>query len=172
MSFLTLCFQFQFIVFIHLFGFQKSLYYLIKFSPGFAYFCLTCSICFRYESTISASFFGHTHKDEFELYYDEDTTRPVGVGFIGPSVTTYTSLNPGYRIYYVDGDREGSSRTVLNHETWVLDLEQSNKNRVAVWFKSYSAKEEYQMSSLGPDEWDKLYQRLKTNDDLLQTYYR
>ena len=29
--------------------------------------------------------------------------------FIGPSVTTYTGLNPGFRIYYIDGDYDKST---------------------------------------------------------------
>lgn len=50
----------------------------------------------RYESTVTGQFFGHTHLDEFEMFYDEkDKTRPLGVAFIAPSVTTYIDLNPG-----------------------------------------------------------------------------
>lgn len=50
----------------------------------------------RYESTITGQFFGHTHLDEFQMFYDEATmTRPLGVAFIAPSVTTYVNLNPG-----------------------------------------------------------------------------
>ena len=50
----------------------------------------------RYESTIAGQFFGHTHLDEFQMFYDEDTmSRPLGVAFIAPSVTTYVNLNPG-----------------------------------------------------------------------------
>uniref|UniRef100_A0A3Q4AJ71 Sphingomyelin phosphodiesterase n=1 Tax=Mola mola TaxID=94237 RepID=A0A3Q4AJ71_MOLML len=49
----------------------------------------------RYESTITGQFFGHTHLDEFQMFYDEPTmTRPLGVAFIAPSVTTYINLNP------------------------------------------------------------------------------
>lgn len=52
----------------------------------------------RYEKTIAAQFYGHTHFDEFSVFYDEIVpTRPVGVAFIGPSVTPYYDLNPGYR---------------------------------------------------------------------------
>lgn len=66
---------------------------------------------FRYESTITAQFFGHTHYDEYELFYDtSDFGRAVNVAFIGPSVTPYADLNPGYRIYYVDGDHDKSTR--------------------------------------------------------------
>ncbi|XP_054669866.1 sphingomyelin phosphodiesterase isoform X1 [Grus americana] len=50
----------------------------------------------RFEGTIAAQFFGHTHVDEFEMFYDEETlTRPVSVAFVAPSVTTYINLNPG-----------------------------------------------------------------------------
>ncbi|KAG8453104.1 hypothetical protein GDO86_004787, partial [Hymenochirus boettgeri] len=50
----------------------------------------------RYESTITGQFFGHTHVDEFEIFYDEETlTRPVSVAFVSPSVTTFINLNPG-----------------------------------------------------------------------------
>lgn len=53
-------------------------------------------IFFRYESTITGQFFGHTHLDEFQMFYDEATmTRPLGVAFIAPSVTSYVNLNPG-----------------------------------------------------------------------------
>ena len=33
---------------------------------------------FRYESTIVGQFFGHTHNDEFEIFYDEeDSSRAI-----------------------------------------------------------------------------------------------
>lgn len=65
----------------------------------------------RYESTITAQFFGHTHYDEFQLFYDTtDLGRALGVAYVGPSVSPYIDLNPGYRIYYVDGDHAKSTR--------------------------------------------------------------
>lgn len=71
-------------------------------------------LTFRYESTITAQFFGHTHFDEFSLFYDpKDLGRAVGVSYISPSVTPFINLNPGYRIYYVDGDRDHSTRVSL-----------------------------------------------------------
>ncbi|XP_029821611.1 sphingomyelin phosphodiesterase, partial [Manacus vitellinus] len=37
----------------------------------------------RFEGTIAAQFFGHTHLDEFELFYDEETlSRPVSIAFV------------------------------------------------------------------------------------------
>lgn len=66
----------------------------------------------RYSGTIAAHFLAHTHFDHFEMTYDPDTQEPVLVSYIGPSVTTYVGdkgLNPGYRIYTVDGDYANST---------------------------------------------------------------
>lgn len=64
----------------------------------------------RFESTVAAQFYGHTHKDEFKVFYDlEDFTRPTNVAFMGPSLTPFTDLNPGYRVYSIDGARPGST---------------------------------------------------------------
>ncbi|KAA0194494.1 hypothetical protein HAZT_HAZT006754, partial [Hyalella azteca] len=57
---------------------------------------------FGYESTITGQFFGHTHYDEFEVFYDDVDLRPASVAYVAPSVTTYDALNPGYRIYYIE----------------------------------------------------------------------
>lgn len=64
-----------------------------------------------YESTITAQFFGHTHYDEFQVFYDtSDLGRALGIAYVGPSVSPYYDLNPGYRIYYVDGDHSKTTR--------------------------------------------------------------
>lgn len=65
----------------------------------------------RFEQTITAQFFGHTHNDEIELFYDkENPERVIGVAYIAGSVTPYTYLNPGYSVVYVEGDYENSTR--------------------------------------------------------------
>lgn len=64
----------------------------------------------RFESTGAAQFYGHIHKDEFKIFYDlVDRNRPTNVAFIGPSLTPFTELNPGYRVYTIDGSRPGST---------------------------------------------------------------
>lgn len=66
---------------------------------------------FSYESTITAQFFGHTHYDEFQMFYDtSDLGRALSIAYVGPSVSPYYDLNPGYRIYYVDGDHPKTTR--------------------------------------------------------------
>ncbi|XP_050420386.1 sphingomyelin phosphodiesterase-like [Adelges cooleyi] len=131
------------------------------------------AIISRYESTITAQFFGHTHYDEFEIFYDtQNLTRPVSVAYVGPSVTTYMNLNPGYRIYYVDGDRKQSTRTVLDHETWVMNLKEANLYDYPHWQKLYSARTAYKLPTLLPRDWDAFINKLAVDRETFDLYYK
>ena len=64
----------------------------------------------RFENTVRAQFFGHTHNDQFVVFYDSETqSRPLNLGFVTPSVTTYTGMNPSYVLYTVDGPSQEAS---------------------------------------------------------------
>ena len=44
------------------------------------------------------------------MFYDDVTfMRPLSVLYIPGSVTTYSQLNPGFRIYEIDGNYHNSS---------------------------------------------------------------
>lgn len=74
------------------------------FIATFLYF-----IC-RYESTVAGQFFGHAHPSFYAMVYDDvKFTRPVSVIYVPGSVTTFSNLNPGYRIYTIDGFYENST---------------------------------------------------------------
>lgn len=127
----------------------------------------------RYESTIAAQFFGHTHFDEFELFYDRnDLSRVTNVAYVGPSVTPYYDLNPGYRIYYIDGDHKSTTRAVVDHETWVMNLKEANLYNYPIWYQLYSTRSAYQMPSLLPQDWDNLLNKLTSDTKLFDLYYK
>lgn len=134
----------------------------------------------RYESTITGQFFGHTHLDEFQMFYDEETmTHPLGVVFIAPSVTTFVGLNPGYRVYYVDGNYQGSSRLVLDHETYIMNLTEANHSPWAPhspqkdpkWTLLYRATEAYGLSTLFPSDFNRLIGTFINDDPVFQKFW-
>ncbi|KAM6907520.1 sphingomyelin phosphodiesterase [Xenentodon cancila] len=134
----------------------------------------------RYENTITGQFFGHTHLDEFQMFYDEETmTRPLGVAFIAPSVTTFINLNPGYRVYYVDGDYQGSSRLVLDHETYILNLTEANHSpespcnpeKNPKWTLLYRATKAYGLASVYPSDHDTLLKTFMKDDSVFQKFW-
>ncbi|XP_076437537.1 sphingomyelin phosphodiesterase-like isoform X2 [Babylonia areolata] len=128
----------------------------------------------RFESTISGQFFGHTHKDHFEVFYDTATlTRPTSVAYISPSVTPFSQLNMGYRVFTVDGNYSTSSYEVVDHETFILNLTSANSLAVPpVWQREYSARGTLGMGALFPSDWHRLVQRAGEDNSLLQMLYR
>nr|XP_023022925.1 sphingomyelin phosphodiesterase-like [Leptinotarsa decemlineata] len=131
------------------------------------------AIISRYESTITAQFFGHTHYDEFEVFYDhKDLGRAVSIGYVGPSVTPYYDLNPGYRIYYVDGDHDKSTRAVVDHESWTMNLREANLYGYPIWFKLYTAKQAFGLDALRPQDWDELVTKMSNDPKLFELFYK
>ncbi|KAH1003584.1 hypothetical protein HUJ04_003485 [Dendroctonus ponderosae] len=131
------------------------------------------AIISRYESTIISQFFGHTHYDEFEVFYDHtDLARPINVAYVGPSVSPYYDLNPGYRIYYVDGDHDKTTRAVVDHETWTMNLKEANIYGYPIWFQLYSARQSFGMDSLRPRDWDDFVERMTNDPKLFELFYK
>ncbi|GJJ79057.1 sphingomyelin phosphodiesterase [Entomortierella parvispora] len=95
---------------------------------------------------IAEQFFGHTHYDEFALYYGpgaQSSQNALATAWIGPSVTPYTDLNPGFRIYKVDN----GSWNVFESETYTADLSQAATwdatGATPNWHLEYSARQAY-----------------------------
>lgn len=70
-------------------------------------------IC-RFQRTITAQFYGHTHFEEFKVVFAPKSrkrplSKPISTAFVGGSVSAYTDLNPNYKIYYSDGGYSGAS---------------------------------------------------------------
>ncbi|GMS92183.1 hypothetical protein PENTCL1PPCAC_14358, partial [Pristionchus entomophagus] len=129
----------------------------------------------RFESTIAAQFFGHTHLDHFEVYYADSNSagRATHMNFIAPSITTANYVNPSYRIYTIDGGYDGASYTVLDAETYATDIDIANANdEEPKWALEYSAKAAYGLSDLSPSSWADLISRLAVDDELFTKFHR
>ncbi|XP_037777507.1 sphingomyelin phosphodiesterase-like [Penaeus monodon] len=131
-------------------------------------------IVYRYESTIAGLFYGHTHKDHYMMFYDPDEPeRAYHVGYVAQSQTPYHKLNPGYKVYTVDGDYQGSSYRVLDHENWILDLDEVNESNAPRMYLLYTAMEAYELSDLTPASWSgHLHQMSEPNSTLFEDFFR
>ncbi|XP_065583490.1 sphingomyelin phosphodiesterase-like [Artemia franciscana] len=128
----------------------------------------------RFEATLAGQFYGHTHKDEFKIFYDsEDSSRAINVAWIGSSLSTYGDVNPGYKVYILDGEREGSTFGMLDHEAWTMNLTEANIGPSEPhWFKLYDGRETFGLNSLSAQDMADLVHRFIVDDELFQVYYR
>jgi hypothetical protein len=129
---------------------------------------------------IAGIFFGHTHEDQFMIYYaNNGTTRDAAnaqtVGWIGPSITPLTNLNSGYRVYEVDtGDF-----SVYNTYTYYSNVSSFgaiNASQTGPVFKfEYSAREAYPIgwpdsAPLNATYWHRVTEAMATNHSLVSKF--
>ncbi|KAJ6086657.1 hypothetical protein N7467_005571 [Penicillium canescens] len=135
----------------------------------------------RYKSTISASFFGHTHLDQFQISYSDYQAREaknaVSVSHISPSMAPLSGM-PAFRIYTVDPITFG----ILDVETYIADMDKEEFQTQPVWTKSYSVREAYgslvdplldvsPTSELTPEFFHNLTIILESDENAFQDYW-
>lgn len=119
---------------------------------------------------IVGQFFGHTHDDDFKIFFDGDV--PSGMAYISPSLTAYTDTNPSYKVFHFDGERDEATWEMVDYESFTYNLELANEEGKPNWYKLYSAKETYGLSSLRPSEMYDLVMRMARDSRLFQHFYR
>lgn len=136
----------------------------------------------RFNNTIRGTFFGHTHEDEFGVFYSNNATvqtanTAASVAYIMPSVTTYQNLNAGFRYYLVDPE----SFDVIDSVTYYANISNTNqwtKQGDVDWEFEYSARKTYDPTStlLKPNEpltaafWHQVTEEIITNQTMFETY--
>lgn len=63
---------------------------------------------------------------------------------------------------------------IVDHHNYFLNLTEANQRGNASslqWIEEYSAKTAYNMSSLLTSEWQRVYERMRSDDRLFQLYY-
>ncbi|KAF7872568.1 hypothetical protein EAF04_003488 [Stromatinia cepivora] len=97
----------------------------------------------RYSATIAALFFGHTHRDQFQITYSDYSAQTAAnaleVSYIIPSMTP-TSGYPTFRVYTVDPETYG----ILDFTNYIAEFDLTSSTQSApIWKPYYSAKAAY-----------------------------
>ncbi|KAI1628925.1 sphingomyelin phosphodiesterase [Exophiala viscosa] len=135
----------------------------------------------RYSPHVIAEiFFGHTHEDEFMIYYAnngtvQDAAHALAVGWIGPSVTTLTNLNSGYRMYEVDtGDF-----SIYNAYTYYTNVSTfttlNTTHSGPTWKFEYSTRDAYPIgwpttAPLNATYWHQVTEAMAANHSLVSKF--
>ena len=131
---------------------------------------------------IAGLFWGHTHEDEFMIYYSEngtvqDAAHAQAIGWVGPSVTPLTNLNSGFRMYTVDTN----SFEVMDAYTFYADVNSFpglNTNVQGPVFQfEYSTRDTYPVACGWPEDaplnatyWHKVTEAMEANHTLVSIH--
>ncbi|EFA77437.1 sphingomyelinase [Heterostelium album PN500] len=127
------------------------------------------SIVERFSGIISAQFYGHTHYDQLVVFSDTATSsKPTGMNYVAPSMTTYQNHEPGFRLYEYDFD----NLQVTNYFQFHTNLSKANADGTLEFTLAYSAKELFSMSDLSNESWWTVANQFKTNMTQFNNYYQ
>jgi sphingomyelin phosphodiesterase len=133
----------------------------------------------RYSATIVAQFYGHTHRDEFQITYSDYTAQTaanaIDVSYIAPALTP-TSGNPTFRVYSVDPVTFG----ILDYTVYFANMSNPTYQSGPTWQKYYSVKEQYgallsppvtaASAELTPAFWHNVTTLFQNNDAVYQQF--
>eukprot|EP00698_Gefionella_okellyi_P022364 TRINITY_DN7403_c0_g1_i1.p1 TRINITY_DN7403_c0_g1~~TRINITY_DN7403_c0_g1_i1.p1 ORF type:complete len:572 (-),score=106.93 TRINITY_DN7403_c0_g1_i1:145-1860(-) len=147
---------------------------LVSHHPPFRYDCMEQyaaqwhTLFDRYQHVIVAQFTGHTHTDLWQVVKDVLTDQiPIGMVYVSPAVTTFSNINPSYRIYEVDP----ATYTVLDYEQWHMNLTRANAEGTPTWELFYRASQLFSLQDLSPQSWNVVSFDLFTNSTLAALYH-
>ncbi|KAG2180399.1 hypothetical protein INT44_003403 [Umbelopsis vinacea] len=129
---------------------------------------------------IAGQFFGHTHRDELEIFYENATQKAgkaISTAYLAPSMTPFSMMNPGFRVYKIDA----VTFEVMDSLTYVADLDQVDEwdETGPNWHLEYSAREAYSSSEatlghkepLSPAWWHNVTKSFEESDSMFEKYY-
>jgi len=131
----------------------------------------------RYKNTIAAQFFGHSHKDQFEIAYSDYNNQTAetadSVLFICPALTP-TSGNPAFKVYDIDPD----TFEVMDSKVFTTNVSDPSFHVEPKWELYYSARESYgsfvgglqATDSLNASFWHKVTEVFEADDSVFQLY--
>uniref|UniRef100_A0A8D9E2E7 Sphingomyelin phosphodiesterase n=2 Tax=Cacopsylla melanoneura TaxID=428564 RepID=A0A8D9E2E7_9HEMI len=122
----------------------------------------------RFEHTITAEFNGHTHYEDFTLFYDKNnSSQAVGAAYNGGSITSYYNVNPNYRVYKVDK----GTWELNDFDSYGFNISLIQDDMSPEWNKLYSFKEQYGLKSMRPEELNNLVIRMMDDSALFDKYF-
>jgi sphingomyelin phosphodiesterase len=134
---------------------------------SFAFTSVFAELMEQYSETVIFSAWGHTHKDSFRLIMDKATgAQAKHVGFVAPSVSTWTKQNPSVRLFLIDKQ----TFQLVDMITYTANITQGNIDGHLTFQEEYSAKESYHMPDLSPASWYRVANQLITNDTTWSTF--
>lgn len=120
----------------------------------------------RYEHIVRGQFYGHTHGDKFQVNRGVFSGEPTGVMFMPGAITTYTNVNPQFRLVEADPN----TFLLTNYYNYRLDIVEANKVNAAVWEFAYDPVSLYNMTDLSPQSVFEMANRLLEDEALAVSY--
>ncbi len=122
----------------------------------------------RFSHTIRGNFVGHSHGAHLSAVRDHKTNKVVGVNLLPSSLTTYSQLQPSFRILDID---EQTMRP-LNFYDYRLNLTKWNnvESEDIQWDLAYDFLKEYNLTDMSMESIEEFIEKLRKDQDTINKY--
>lgn len=116
----------------------------------------------EYSSVITAQFAGHFHRDDYRLFYNENS--PVSFLHITPSVSPIYGSNPSFQIISYDK----TNYELTDYETFNLNY--STILGKSYWKAEYNFQKSYSQNSYSMNSLDNVYKLVNSDSSVREKY--
>eukprot|EP00826_Nyctotherus_ovalis_P057882 TRINITY_DN7929_c0_g1_i1.p1 TRINITY_DN7929_c0_g1~~TRINITY_DN7929_c0_g1_i1.p1 ORF type:complete len:561 (-),score=134.46 TRINITY_DN7929_c0_g1_i1:106-1788(-) len=121
----------------------------------------------RYANVIKGQFFGHMHEDYFyPIMSFMDPSNLVSVVNIHPALTTYSTVNPSFRVYEMDKNKYD----MVEYHQYRLDVKEANARGEANWEIAYNFTGLLNFTNMHPENYLKLLDEMKNTEFFNKMY--
>ena len=92
--------------------------------------------------------YGHVHHEYYSVTRSNLSSKAVGVEYWTGSVSTWTAINPSFRVFLVDPE----TMLPVKVQTYYFDIKESSPE----WKYGHELTDLYKMDDLSPSSFDKL----------------
>ena len=123
----------------------------------------------RFKETFGGMLSSHTHNDQLKFLKTE-SGEYFGMNYVSPSLTTFASYRPSYRVYSV------VNGTIYDFDQFNVDLDDYNERAYNDDFDiefslAYNFRKEYNLNNIHPREFGILYDKLRNTSSSESTKY-
>jgi len=108
------------------------------------------------------SFYGHVHHEDYGTVRSFSSDKPVGIQYWTGSVSTWSAINPSFRVFEVDAE----TMLPVKAHTYVLNVADANPE----WKWDHELTEYYNMVDLSPLSFDALADSILNDEELALKY--
>ena len=117
----------------------------------------------RYYNTIKAIYSGHTHMDDFRLFFlPGEYVQPVAFVHIAPAISPQFGNNPGFKLLEI----ESTSLAITNEHTYYIDLAAGSRT----WGLEYSFNETFGQKGVNIFTLNWLHGRMAWDSNIQKLY--
>jgi len=108
----------------------------------------------KYSSIIAGQLFGHTHRDDFKMFFSDN--NPYGALLLSTSISPNSDSNPSYRVFTYD---PYDYYKIKDYTHYYTDLFVAKEDTID-WYKEYTFTEAYKGKDVGTKSLRELLNRM------------